>query len=217
VLCQARVTPKAACVVGEALASVHSAPLGGLAVPEGRFGFPQIEQRLDVVRQSGRADLFGAVEELRQLAAELARSRSTNLPSGLIHGDLFRDNVLIDESGGTPRVSALLDFESACQGPYVYDLMVTVLAWCYGAELEPDLVRAMVSAYHQRRPLSPLEQQAMVLEGSVACVRFATTRLTDFSLRASPGQPPTRDFRRFLERREALAAGALDRALLGVF
>lgn len=218
VYCQKMVTPEVARAVGACLAQVHLATLGELAVVEGRFGFPQIEERLLLVEQSGRQDLAPAVREVRALASELEKMRRLDLPSGLIHGDLFRDNVLIrTDVDGAPRVAALLDFESACMGAYVYDLMVTVLAWCYGSELEEELVSAMVRGYHELRPLSSSEQGELVREGSVACVRFAATRLTDFSLRAPAGTSPARDFRRFLQRREALAGGALDRALVGVF
>jgi hypothetical protein len=50
----------------------------------------------------------------------------------------------------------------------------------------------------------------MLVEGALACLRFATTRITDFSMRATPGTPAPRDYRRFLARLEALEQGMLD-------
>lgn len=213
VMCQKMVTKGRARSVGAALARVHRAPLGDLQIAPSRFDFDGIVQRLGRVRASGRRDLLPAVERLEMLTEDLRARRRSDLPQGLIHGDLFRDNVLVKGE----EVAGLLDFESASRGPFIFDLMVTLLAWCFGAKLEPDLARAMVEGYTSVRPLERSEQEAMVLEGSVACVRFATTRLTDFSLRVPEGEHPVRDYRRFFERLAALEAGELGAALSGVF
>jgi hypothetical protein len=60
------------------------------------------------------------------------------------------------------------------------------------------------------RPLSGAEWAALDVESAFACLRFATTRITDFELRRENGAPPVRDFRRFLARLAAVEAGALD-------
>lgn len=209
VSCQARVNGARCFAVGQTLARVHVAPLSGLALEPSRFGFEQIRERLARVQLSGRPSLLPVVEELRQGCDQLEAKRDATLPQGLIHGDLFRDNVLL--SGDT--VAGLLDFESASRGSYVYDLMVTILAWCFGSQLEPDLVRAMLQGYASVRPLSAQEGGEMVLEGEVACLRFATTRLTDFTLRVPEGHTPGRDYRRFLARKDALRSGLIERLL----
>ncbi len=212
VLCQGRVTELAAQSVGAALASVHCASLGGLQVEPSRFGFAAIEERLVRVEEAQRADLYPALQTIRDLVQLIQSERDLSLPQGLIHGDLFRDNVLMQGE----NVSGLLDFESASAGPYVYDLMVTLLAWCFGDTLDGKLARAMVKGYCKVRPLSQQERAGMVLEGSVACARFASTRLTDFSLRTSAGKKPSRQYTRFFDRLAALRAGALDEALAGL-
>ncbi len=205
ILCQARVTAEACAEVGRALATVHSTPVEGLGLGEGRFRFEDLERRLVLVDSSGRAELVRAAARIRELMRAYGPRRQTDLPGGLIHGDLFRDNVLFRGE----RLAALLDFESASLGTFAYDLMVTVLAWCFGSELDVTLAGAMIRAYHEVRPLSDAERRALAVEGAVACVRFATTRLTDFSLRVPEGATPKRSYRRFLDRLEALEAGAL--------
>jgi homoserine kinase type II len=216
-LCQKSVDVPAAWAVGAALASVHVAPLPGLALPEGRFGLASVEPRLRLVEASGRGDLLPAVVRARGLVERLSARRPVALPAGLVHGDLFRDNVLLARGERPVRVAALLDFESACRGSYAYDLMVTLLAWCFGSELEAPLARAIVEGYQSVRPLTDLERAELVTEGSVAVARFVSTRLTDFSLRAPVGQAPGRQYQRFFQRLDALESGALDRALEGVF
>lgn len=209
VLCLQRVSKQVARSVGRALAQVHLAPLGDLELFPSRFGFAEMRQRLDLVEAAHRPSLQQDVAELRRRVDHLESTRSSNLPSGLIHGDLFRDNVLIRDD----EVAALLDFESASHGPFVYDLLVTLLAWCFRDELDAALAAAMVDGYCSVRPLEEREWAALVTEGSVACVRFATTRMTDFSLRVPEGSPPLRDYRRFFDRLSALEGGALERAL----
>lgn len=203
--CQKMVNPEMTYQLGQSLARVHTAELGGLAIPPSRFDFRGLEERLERVRISKRASLLGDVEILGALSQELRAKRSTELPSGLIHGDLFRDNVLLEGS----RIVALLDFESASFGPYLYDLLVTLLAWCYGEGLDQELSLAMVKGYESARPLTPLEVGQVDVEASVVCLRFATTRLTDFSLRVAEGEAPVRDYRRFLARLAEVQAGAL--------
>ncbi len=212
VLCQSRVTPRVARSVGSALAGVHQAELGELGLPAGRFGFADMLERAARVEGSGREDLLPAARRVRDLVGELQARRLGALPGGLIHGDLFRDNVLVLDE----EVSGLLDFESACRGPYVYDLMVTSMAWCYGNEFEETLLRALFEGYQSVRPLDASERSALVTEGSIACVRFVSTRLTDFSLRVAPHASPARHYGRFFDRLAALQAGVVQRALRGL-
>ena len=64
--------------------------------------------------------------------------------------------------------------------------------------------------YQSERALEPSERRALRVEGALGMLRFATTRITDYSLRALPGQKPLRDYRRFLARLSAIEAGILD-------
>ena len=211
-LCSGRVTPSAVRHLGRALARVHRCTPSLSRVPEGRFGLQGLRERLDVV---DRTDPRFAPDtsRIRERMAHYAASSSSSLPRGLIHGDLFRDNVLwrvppgTEEPGAGPELVALLDFESASEGVFVYDIMVCVHAWCYGAAFNLDLVRALLAGYQEERPLLTEELGALEIQGALAALRFATTRLTDFSLRAAPGQAPARDYRRFLARLDALEAG----------
>ncbi len=205
ILCQGRVTESACRAVGAALAQVHSVPARDLGLGAGRFRFADLEQRLVIVDQSGRSELVEAAARVRGLMQKYGPERRSDLPSGVVHGDLFRDNVLFQGD----KLAALLDFESASQGTFAYDLMVTVLAWCFGSEFDPKLAGSMIRAYHEVRPLSRIELDALVVEGAAACIRFTTTRLTDFSLRVPEGATPKRSYRRFLSRLEALEAGVL--------
>jgi homoserine kinase type II len=206
ILCQGRVTASACHELGAALARVHLCSAQAPALPEGRFRIPDLRERLKRVEGAGRASLLPAVHAIRERLAYYEELRTRVLEQGICHGDLFRDNVLWQGS----RLSALLDFESACANNFAYDLMVTTLAWCYGSQFDLDLVQSLFDGYRGVRPIPATEAEALRVEGAIACLRFATTRLTDFSLRVPDGAAPVRDYQRFLARMTAIEAGALD-------
>lgn len=208
--CQAAVSPADCQRLGAALAAVHRAPVG--AIPQGRFGVDRLEQRLDRIEREAPDELARAAGQIRSKLRTYSNQRDPELPTGLVHGDLFRDNVLWNES----EIAALIDFESASRGAYVYDLGVCVHAWCFSDRFEPELARSLVSAYHASRRLEPREIDAFRVEAALGALRFATTRITDYSMRAAAGSPPLRDYRRFMARLSALEAGALDPALAGL-
>ncbi|WP_437861567.1 homoserine kinase [Sorangium sp. So ce363] len=226
-LCQARVTPDATRRVGAALARVHLVGASFEGANTSRFDLDSLDQRLRGLRSPAGAkstapapapalppDVAAAVDELTgRLERIRAAAPRTPGPQTLIHGDLFRDNVLW-EAG---EISALLDFESASRGSAAFDLAVTMLAWCFGDDLDPDLVAALAAGYTAVRPLSTEERDRLFHESVIAALRFSITRITDFELRPK-GSGVYKDFRRFLARQRTLERlgpeGLL--ALLGV-
>jgi homoserine kinase type II len=209
-LCQASVTQGVAREMGAQLARVHRAAAGFGERRAGRFRVEDIRARLACLERSDDALLRSLVPRIERRLDSASAARDNDLPGGIIHGDLFRDNVLWE--GGAPV--ALLDFESASDGPWVYDLMVTALAWCFADDLELDLVRALFSGYRGVREPTPREIASLATEGCIAALRFTVTRVTDFNLRSGIGERVTKDWRRFWARHERLRAlgnGALER------
>jgi homoserine kinase type II len=210
ILCQGRVTPEHCRAVGLALARMHLGGFDAARLGPGRFNPSDMLERLARVEAEAlRPELLPDVHRVRILIEHYLARRDPDLPRGVVHGDLFRDNVLWSGS----ELLALLDFESAFHGPLVYDLCVTIEAWCYGSDFQPELVAALAEGYASQRPLSARELASLTVEAALGCLRFATTRITDFSLRAAPGTAPARDFRRFLQRLAAIESGAFEPAL----
>ncbi len=138
--------------------------------------------------------------------------RSTDfekLPSGPIHADLFRDNVLWEGEGDAATIGGVIDFYFAGCSLWLFDLAVTVNDWCVDLDsgaLDHTRARALLAAYHALRPLSELERRCWhtVLRG--AALRFWISRLYDYYL-PRPAEvltphDPTR-FERLLARRIA--------------
>lgn len=207
-LCLSQVTKAHCFAVGAALAGVHRASPAVDQLSRGRFQPSDMLLRLGSVESHRGPELRAAIEHVRSKYAQYEALR-VPLPEGVCHGDLFRDNVLWQGAA----ISALLDFESAYLGSFAYDLMVTTLAWCFTDRLLGSHVRALFEGYESVRVLSSAERAALETEGALACLRFATTRITDFELRTPAGARPARDYRRFLARLESLESGVLRRAI----
>ncbi len=208
ILCQGRVTVAACEKLGAALARMHLTTPALARPVEGRFRITDLRKRLARIERDGHEQYLDDVERIRESLNHYEIERiSQSAPRGVIHSDLFRDNVLWTKDG---ELAALLDFESACEGAFAYDVMVTICAWCYSDRFETALVEGFLRGYHGVRSITGPEVAALKVEGAVGCLRFATTRITDFSLRAPPGKPPVRDYRRFLARLAAIEAGDLD-------
>ena len=187
--------------VGAGLARLH---LCGADFPERRAGIYTLEhiaQRFRTFARSGDPKLAQVVPMIREELERLPRERAPELPEGLIHQDLFRDNVLFDDDGDA--VTALIDFEQAAWGRWAYDLAVALLAWCFhDDEFDAALVAEMVSGYESVRKLTDVERVALPMEARLAAVRFTVTRVTDVYLRS--GAPTGKDFRSYFARMRVL-------------
>jgi homoserine kinase type II len=170
--------------VGEALAKMHVAgrnfPLARgnpLSVAGWRPLFDMAAPRADSL-QHGLRDF------LERELDDLEKRWPSHLPNGVIHADLFPDNVFFLED----KLSGLIDFPFACNDILAYDVAICLNAWCF----EPDhsfnvtKARALLGAYGRERMLSPAEQDALPLLARGAALRFLLTRLVDF-LNVPPG------------------------------
>ena len=136
-----------------------------------------------------------------ELTAELDHLESrwpTGLPSGVIHADLFPDNVFFIGE----RLSGLIDFYFACTDAFAYDVAICLNAWCF----EPDLsfnvtkARALLNGYRQVRDFTAAEFDALPLLARGSALRFLLTRLHDW-LRVPPGALVTpKDPREYLRK-----------------
>ncbi len=213
-LARHELSPRHARAAGQALAGLH---LAGADFPDrspGRYEPDEIQRRFDRVAREAADDqaVRDALVVLGPELAALSRERSlaaASLPMGVIHGDLFVDNVLFGSSG---TLASLIDFEQASWGRLVYDLAVAFLAFGFGRDdFHADNARAFLDGYAAKRTPTAAERASFPAELRFACCRFAVTRLTDVHLRRDRGAPAGKDFRRYLLRlarvHERLAAG----------
>jgi homoserine kinase type II len=164
--------------LGGALAELHLAGAdfamtraNALSVAGWRALYETAKDRADGV-QGGLAAAIAAELDL------LAGAWPGDLPQGVIHADLFPDNVFFLGD----RLSGLIDFYFACTDTLAYDVAICLNAWCF----EPDHAynvtkgRALLQAYAARRALSDAERAALPLLARGAATRFLLTRLVDW-------------------------------------
>ena len=164
--------------VGEALANLHLAGAdfamkrpNALSVAGWRPLYQQAAARADSVQH-------GLAETIEKELGHLEAIWPGNLPQGVIHADLFPDNVFF--LGDT--LSGLIDFYFACTDTLAYDVAVCLNAWCFEPDHSYNVTkgRDMLQAYRRIRPLSSAELDALPLLARGAALRFLLTRLVDW-------------------------------------
>jgi homoserine kinase type II len=164
--------------LGKALARMH---LSGLDFPL---------RRANALGLSGWRPLFGKFEArageinaglhalIETELGYLERSWPHQLPQGVIHADLFPDNVFFIDD----KLSGLIDFYFACNDALAYDIAVCLNAWCFDAAsvFEPAKGSALLNGYESVRPLSGRERDAMPTLARGAAMRFLLTRSFDW-------------------------------------
>ena len=170
--------------VGKALAAMHVAGEGfalkrpnALSLAGWQELWAKSRARADEVETGLEAEIGG---ELAFLAAHWP----AGLPEGVIHADLFPDNVFFlgDE------LSGLIDFYFACNDFLVYDLSICLNAWCFEKDGAYNITKgmAMIEGYQSVRPLSAAEIEALPILSRGSALRFFLTRLYDW-LTTPPG------------------------------
>lgn len=164
--------------LGQALAGMHEA---GRDFPRSRPNalslaawpglFEMSRERADSVQPGLAATVAAELGELRSCWPD-------GLPAGIIHADLFPDNVFFLKE----RLSGLIDFYFACNDVLAYDVAVCLNAWCFEADRSYNVTkgRALLQAYESVRPLAPAERDALNVLARGAALRFLLTRLYDW-------------------------------------
>src|SRR5215469_14182683 len=173
-----RIHPYHCAGVGGALAQLHHASAG----------FPS--NRANDLSLTGWERLYGAcaaradeikaglAEELRTELADLRRLWPHDLPRGIIHADLFPDNVFFRSEA----VTGLIDFYFACTDFFAYDLAICLNAWCFENDGSLNVTKAklLIGGYQMVRPLDEAELCAFPILARGSALRFLLTRLYDW-------------------------------------
>jgi homoserine kinase type II len=164
--------------VGEALARLHLAGADFGKRRENALGieswpalYAHAKDRGDIVRP-------GLCAEIARELDALDKSWPRNLPQGVIHADLFPDNVFFLGD----KLSGLIDFYFACTDTLAYDVAICLNAWCFEADHSFNVTkgRALLKCYADVRALSGEERAALPVLARGAAVRFLLTRLIDW-------------------------------------
>jgi homoserine kinase type II len=170
--------------LGGAMAKMH---LAGADFPQYRANSLSVEGwgcLAEAVAPQADQIHQGLGQTIAQELAYLKNNWPSDLPTGLIHADLFPDNVfyLHDREARTERLSGLIDFYFACNDILAYDLAICLNAWCFEPDGSFNVTKAkvMIAGYRQVRPLTVNEINALPLLARGAALRFLLTRTYDW-------------------------------------
>lgn len=164
--------------VGKALAQMHVAGDGftlkrpnALSLEGWKTLWAKSKDRADEVEKGLEGEIGGEI-------AFLAENWPKDLLEGVIHADLFPDNVFFLED----ELSGLIDFYFACNDFLVYDLSICINAWCFEKDGTYNVTKgmAMIEGYQSVRPLSDAEAAALPILARGSALRFFLTRLYDW-------------------------------------
>jgi homoserine kinase type II len=173
-----RPSPTHCGAVGQGLAELHLAGISfdkrrtnALSVEGWRALYENCQNRANEVQRDLRPFLAAELATL-----EVAWPR--NLPEGVIHADLFPDNVFFLGN----KLSGLIDFYFACTDALAYDVAICLNAWCFESDHSFNVTkgRSLLQSYARVRPLSEEEHAALPLLARGAALRFLLTRLVDW-------------------------------------
>ncbi|MXO72749.1 homoserine kinase [Alteraurantiacibacter buctensis] len=202
-------TPAQARAVGAALAQMHLAATDFAGSRPNDLG---IATSASVLAACGAGALAGIDPDLPRtigIAADLAARWPQGLPTGVIHSDLFPDNVLMRGK----QVSALIDFYFACTDARAYDLAVTHAAWSFsadGRQFNSAVGQALLAGYESVRPLNAEERAALPVLAEGACLRFVSSRAQDWLDTPADALVAKKDPMAFVRRLDHYRAHAAD-------
>jgi homoserine kinase type II len=169
--------------LGRALAGLHKAGMSYGMKRENSLsitGWQDLYARVGDAAENVEKGLHGMISaELNTLSKAWPTLTPTPaLPSGVIHADLFPDNVFFLDG----KCSGLIDFYFACNDFLAYDIAICLNAWCFEPDGAFNITKAhrLLSSYEAVRPLTRDEKNALPLLARGAAMRFLLTRLYDW-------------------------------------
>ncbi len=171
-------TPDRCRQVGQALARLHQSGAGFALTRTNALGLAGWRPVFDRFRGDADRISAGLGREIARELDHLERVWPRALPRGVIHADLFPDNVFFTGE----VLSGLIDFYFACNDAHAYDLAVSLNAWCFTPEVtyEPQKGAAMIEGYQSVRKLGAEERAALPTLARGAALRFLLTRAYDW-------------------------------------
>src|SRR5215510_11914976 len=169
-----RPTPRQCQLLGEALARMHQAGADYRGVRANALSLAGWRRLAEATAARAGEVAPGLADEIGRELAAFEADWPSDLAAGVIHADLFPDNVFFLGD----RLSGVIDFYFACNDAFAYDVAVCLNAWCFEKDLSFNITksRALLRGYDELRPLTLLERDAMQMLALGAALRFLLTR-----------------------------------------
>ena len=174
-----RIEPSHCSELGRSMALFHNASDSLKISRKNQMGFKNFDVLIKKIESNDIMSDDIPIKLIKDEFEFLKRNMSLNLPEGIIHADLFPDNVFfIDNS-----LSGIIDFYFSCNDYYAYEIAICINAWCFeekSDEFNISKAKKLLSSYNQLRKLTKEEIESLPLLCRAAALRFLLTRLIDF-------------------------------------
>ncbi len=164
--------------LGKHIALMHKSSLNFPLTLKNNFSLDSWSLLFNNIKKNEAEELKpGISDEIASHLNFIKGSWPTNLPQGIIHGDLFPDNVFFKGD----KISGIIDFYFSCYDFLMYDIAICLNAWCFESSGEFNLTKAksLLQGYNSIRKISEAELSALPILASGAALRFLLTRLYD--------------------------------------
>lgn len=164
--------------VGRAMAEMHVASWGYTGKRENAMGMHSLRPLFEACAPRADEVQKGLAAEMEHALERLEHHWPKHLPTGVIHADMFPDNVFFEGN----KLTGIIDFYFACNDYFAYDLAICLNCWSFENNKEFNITKArhMLHAYNKVRNFSREELEALPVLASGAAMRFLLSRLYDW-------------------------------------
>ena len=174
-----RIEPNHCSELGKSMALLHNASSVLNMSRNNQMGFENFGVLIKKLEENMAESIDVPIELIKNEYHFLNQNISFNLPSGIIHADLFPDNVFFANNS----LSGIIDFYFSCNDYYAYEIAICINAWCFeekSNEFNISKAKKLLSSYNGVRELTISEIDSLPLLCRAAALRFLLTRLIDF-------------------------------------
>ena len=174
-----RIEPNHCSELGKSMALLHNASSVLNMSRNNQMGFENFGVLIKKLEENMAESDDVPIELIKNEYHFLNQNISFNLPSGIIHADLFPDNVFFANNS----LSGIIDFYFSCNDYYAYEIAICINAWCFeekSNEFNISKAKKLLSSYNDVREITINEIDSLPLLCRAAALRFLLTRLIDF-------------------------------------
>ena len=165
--------------VGKMLGDLHVITMNFNKKRENSLGIKEWKNLFNKCEKSNEGYFDEIISDLKKEIYFLENTWPKNLPSGIIHADLFKDNIFFKEN----KIIGVIDFYFSCYHFFIYDISIVINDWCFeenGKVFKHKYFDAIIEGYNSKRKLKSEEISALNLILRAATVRILVTRLHDY-------------------------------------
>tara|TARA_B100000674_G_C37935736_1_gene960183 strand:- start:575 stop:1546 length:972 start_codon:yes stop_codon:yes gene_type:complete len=168
-------------LVGQTLANIHLKTTDLSLYRENALSLKHWSELLNLINKTSSEPDGKLYKNISNEYDFLMNNWPNDLPNGIIHGDLFPDNIFFQNY----KLTGVIDFYFACNEFYVFDIAICINAWCFESDYSFNITKAshLLEGYRSLRNLTDDEIRYLPIMCRGSALRFLLTRLVDWTKR----------------------------------